>query len=523
MVRSRPLPETTRRMDCLAALSALYESTRALGINDDLGSLLDDILSHARELIGFEHGALLLPERDGALAVRRVVGYGDQANDQLHVRLAPGQGLSGWVLQNRQPARVGRVEGDPRYVRGLLDARSNLAVPLILRHEVVGVLCVESSREEAFSEEHEKLLTVLGTQAALAIQSFRDRERLEERIRQLDALYRISQLATEPRELGQMLLGMLEVTEAVVPGSHSAILLLDPDARVLRVRASRGYAHGVESLSIPLGTGVTGRCAATGQVVVVHEVASDPTYIAGVPGARSEIAVPLLADGRVIGVFNAESPVPGAYSDEHARTLTVVAQQAAVVLQSAQLQAETRRLAITDHLTGLHNRRHFVGQLEEHLRRARRYHETMGVAFLDLDNFKELNDRHGHSAGDRALQAVAAVMREWVRGTDELARLGGDEFAALLLQTDAAGARLVLERIRASVAEIQLPDAQGPPITLTLSAGLALFPADGGDAEWLCGRADAALYEAKRRGRNRVMLASDVVIPSDGGPKAPGA
>jgi diguanylate cyclase (GGDEF)-like protein len=497
-------------MDCLAALTALYESTRALEASDDLPSLLDDILRRARELIGFEHGVLLLPERGGGLAVRRVVGYGDHAEAQLRMRLAPGQGLSGWVLEHRQAVRVGNVESDPRYVRGLDEARSNLVVPLILRHEVVGVLSVESSRADAFSVEHEKLLTVLGTQAALAIQSHKDRERLEERIRQLDALHRISQLATEQRDLGQVLLAMLEVTEGVIPGGHSAILLLDPNARMLRVRASRGYAPGIESLAIPMGTGITGRCADTGQVVVVADVEAESAYIAGVPGARSEIAVPLLAEGRVIGVFNAESPHPGAYTDEHVRTLSVVAQQAAVVIRSAQLQAETRRLAITDHLTGLYNRRHFVGQLEEHLRRARRYHETMGIAFLDIDNFKALNDRHGHSAGDRALQAVAGAMREWVRETDELARLGGDEFAALLLQADAAAARLVLERIRASVGELRLEDLHGQPVTLTLSAGLALFPEDGGDAEWLCGRADAALYEAKRRGRNRVILVADI-------------
>jgi diguanylate cyclase (GGDEF)-like protein len=372
------------------------------------------------------------------------------------------------------------------------------------------VLSVESSRPDAFSVEHEKLLTVLGTQAALAILSFRDRERLEERIRQLDALHRISQLATEQRELGQVLLGMLEVTQAVIPGGHSAILLLDPVARVLRVRASRGYAPGIESVAIPLGSGVTGRCAELGQVMLVEDVEREPTYIAGVPGAKSEIAVPLLAEGRVIGVFNAESEELGAYSDEHVRTLSVIAQQAAVVLRSAQLQAETRRLAITDHLTGLYNRRHFVAQLEEHLRRARRYHETVGIAFLDVDNFKALNDRHGHSAGDRALQAVAGAMREWVRETDELARLGGDEFAALLLQADTESARVVLERIRASVAELRLQDLHGQPVTLTLSAGLAIFPTDGGDSEWLLGRADAALYEAKRRGRNRVLLASEV-------------
>jgi diguanylate cyclase (GGDEF)-like protein len=497
-------------MDCLAALTALYESTRALEAGDDLGSLLDDILRRARELIGFEHGVLLLPERDGSLAARRVVGYGDRAADQLKLRLGPGEGLSGWVVENRQALRVGDVTQDARYVRGLDEARANLVVPLILRHEVVGVLSVESSRPDAFSVEHEKLLTVLGTQAALAILSFRDRERLEERIRQLDALHRISQLATEQRELDQVLQAMLEVTQAVIPGGHSAILLLDPTTRVLRVRASRGYAPGIESVAIPMGSGVTGRCAETGQVMLVEDVSREPLYIAGVPGAKSEIAVPLLAEGRVIGVFNAESEEAAAYSDEHVRTLSVIAQQAAVVLRSAQLQAETRRLAITDHLTGLCNRRHFVTQLEEHLRRARRYHETVVVAFLDVDNFKDLNDRHGHSAGDRALQAVAGAMREWVRETDELARLGGDEFAALLLQADAASARVVLERIRASVSELRLQDLHGQTVTLTLSAGLAVFPADGSDSEWLLGRADAALYEAKRRGRNRVLLANEV-------------
>jgi diguanylate cyclase (GGDEF)-like protein len=497
-------------MDCLAALTALYESTRALEASDDLGTLLDDILRRARELIGFEHGVLLLPERDGSLTARRVVGYGDRAAEQLKLRLGPGEGLSGWVLQHRQALRVGHVTQDARYVRGLDEAHANLVVPLVLRHEVVGVLSVESSRPEAFSVEHEKLLTILGTQAALAILSFRERERLEERIRQLDALHRISQLATEQRELGQVLLAMLEVTQGVIPGGFSAILLLDPASRVLRVRASRGYSPGIESLAIPVGTGVTGRCAETGQVILVQDVSREPSYIGGVPGARSEIAVPLLAEGRVIGVFNAESEELGAYNDDHVRTLSVIAQQAAVVLRSAQLQAETRRLAITDHLTGLSNRRQFVTQLEEHLRRARRYHETVGIAFLDIDNFKDLNDRHGHSAGDRALQAVAGAMREWVRETDELARLGGDEFAALLLQADPASARVVLERIRASVAELRLQDLHGQTVTLTLSAGLAVFPMDGGDSEWLLGRADAALYEAKRRGRNRVLLASEI-------------
>jgi len=108
-----------------------------------------------------------------------------------------------------------------------------------------------------------------------------------------------------------------------------------------------------------------------------------------------------------------------------------------VVLRAAQLSEETRRLAVTDPLTGLHNRRYFMGQLEEALRRARRYRESFAVVLLDVDRFKAVNDRHGHAAGDRVLKSVGAALGEWVRETDQVARIGGDEFAALLIQADA--------------------------------------------------------------------------------------
>ena len=131
-----------------------------------------------------------------------------------------------------------------------------------------------------------------------------------------------------------------------------------------------------------------------------------------------------------------------------------------------------------------------------------------------MDNLEDLNERHGQPAGDRALQVVAAAMREWVRQTDEVARLGRDEFAALLLSADRTTARQVIDRIRATVAELRL--AGGGDTAVTLSAGIALFPSDGGDMEWLFSRADAALAEAKRRGGNQVMLAED--LSRAGGP-----
>lgn len=488
-------------------LAAVEEATRALCAIDDLDRLLQEVLENARRLLECEHASLLfLDSERGDLAVRAVAGYGERRRAMLGHRFALGHGLVGWVAERRQPVRVGDVALDTRYVRGHPSVVSSMGVPLLVRGELIGVASAEAERAEAFAEEHERALVVLGAHAALAFTGERNGERLRQRLAQLNALYRISQVASDREDLQQVLQAMLAVTQEVIPEGYVALLLLDPATRTLKVRADRGYFDGVESLAIPLGKGVTGRCAQAAQAFVIDDVEQEPDYIPGVPGAKSEIAIPMLAEGRVIGVLNAESRHAAAYTQDHVRTLSVIAQQAAVVLRSAQLYEEMRRLATTDGLTGLHNRRFFLNQLEETLRRARRYREAFALVLLDVDRFKSVNDRHGHGVGDRVLQAVAGAMRDWVRDTDAVARIGGDEFAALLLQTDASRAQQVVERLRVAVEALVVHDGD-TAIPLAVSAGVALYPAHGADAEALLSRADGALYEAKRLGRNRVAFA----------------
>lgn len=487
-------------------LEALDQALLALGAGRQLDQLLEEVLRRAQALIGFEHGAFFFvdPER-GDLAAAKAIGYGERQARILSMRLALGQGLTGWAAQHRQAVRCGDVKNDPRYLQGLPEARSNLVVPLLVRDEVVGVLSVESSLPDAFDERHESLLRLLGGYAGLVLVGHRSEERLEQRLAQLQALYRISRIASERDDLDSVLSAMLDVTQELLPESYIAILLVAPQERVLRVRAERGYIEDVGRLEIPIGKGVTGRCAQSGQIFVIDDVSREADYIPGVPEARSEIAIPLVAEGRVIGVLNAESRSPSAYGPDHARALSVIAQQAAVVLRAAQLYEETRRLASTDPLTGLNNRRHFMGQLEDTLRRARRYRETFVVALLDLDGLKSINDRLGHGAGDRALESVGQALRDWVRDTDAVARIGGDEFAALLLQVDGPAATTIIERLRDLVRQRELHEGD-EVLRLSVSAGVALYPAHGGDSEALLARADAALYAAKKLGRDRVVV-----------------
>jgi len=495
-------------MTKVASLTAVYEATRKIGLSDSLDRLLDKVLAQAQELIGFDHCALMLYDADRrTLSVRCVLGYGDRVADILRLTLPEGRGISGWAAAHRQAVRVRDVSNDPRYVAGLREARSNMAIPLIVENQVAGVINVESEREDAFTEEHEKLLTVLGAQAALAIVASTARERLRVRIKELDALYRISRLATEGRDMDATLYAILEVAQDLIPRGQCAILLTDDEGRSLRVRAANGYAEGVQDLAIPLGQGVTGRCASQGHTIVVDELEREPGYIPGVAGARSEIAVPLIAEGRVLGVLNAESTKAGAFGEEQVRTLSVAAQQAAIVLRSAELQEETRQLAITDPLTGLHNRRHFVERLEKHLYRAERYGERLALLLLDSDYLKIVNDRYGHHAGDRVLQRIARVLEETVRDSDEVARIGGDEFSALLLQADDELAARIALRLKRKVREVALSSEDGSAIEISCSVGVALFPEDAVDAKALLRAADLALYNAKGRGRNQIAVA----------------
>ncbi|MFQ5743973.1 MAG: diguanylate cyclase [Acidobacteriota bacterium] len=496
----------------LGTLAALSEAVRTLGFNNSLEELLDDILHQAQRLIGFEHCALMLvkPGTD-ELAVERALGYGQHQNDILRRRMKLGEGLAGWSAQRRQAVRVGDVRRDPRYVVGLEQTRSNMVVPLVTGNETAGVIIAESPRFDAFTEVHERMLFILGTQAALAVTALRARQRLHERIDHLNILYKISQLASVSvrEDFEEVLSTVLHVTQDVIPEGHCAILLLDPISGCLLVQASEGYQEGVERLYIPLGKGVTGRAAKLGRAQVVDDLTREKDYLPGVAGARSEIALPLVAEGQVIGVLNVESRQPSAYDQEQVRTLMVIAQQLAVVLRTAQLHDEARRLAITDPLTGLYNRRYFIKELEDSIRRAQRYDHLLALVFVDLDRFKTINDNYGHQTGDRALQSVAEAMRESMRETDVVARIGGEEFAALLMEADRDRALQVAERFQRRVRHLGFRAEGGEVVPINLSAGIALFPEHAGDAAALLHQADGALYMAKRRGRSQLVVGAE--------------
>lgn len=214
---------------------------------------------------------------------------------------------------------------------------------------------------------------------------------------------------------------------------------------------------------------------------------------------HGEVAVvPVVAKGKAQGVILVES-ANGACNEDTLGFFLTLAGQAGLAIENAQLYSKTLKLSITDGLTGLYNYRYFMERLEAEFTRALRYDREIALFILDIDHFKDYNDRFGHLKGDEALRKMAAILKKNIREVDALARYGGEEFAVILPETGLDEAVIFAERIRKSVAE-EWKKMGG----MTASIGVAVINQDVRTAEDLIHKADGALYEAKRKGRNRV-------------------
>ena len=203
--------------------------------------------------------------------------------------------------------------------------------------------------------------------------------------------------------------------------------------------------------------------------------------------------------------------VAPSFDVEQIETARALASQAVVALDNAQLHRLVQQQALVDSLTGLANRRSLEDALRFELARIRRFGGDVCVVFADLDGFKEVNDRYGHLFGDEALCRVANALRSTVSESDIAGRWGGDEFAIVLPGTGAAGGLRFAERVRAIVADESLVTPGGAELRLTASFGLASV-SDGGDLGELIAAADTALYDAKRSGKNRVVVMAPEIV-----------
>lgn len=489
-------------------VAILYDASQAVMSTFDLDEVLSSILGILRDYFQMQNAAvMLIDRRSGDLHVRSQFGRIRNRHIVPH-----GSGITGAAARMKRPVYAPDVARDTRYLQGDASTRSELAIPLIVRDEVVGVLDMQSETTDFFDKETIDLLTLFSTQASIAIENARLYSREQRRAQQMEAINAVARQTTALVELDQLLEKVCKEMLERFQFDQVAVLLLDGEE--LYERAHMGKLTPTRALGekIPL-TGLAGRALSTGQPVLVQDVEATKEYIRGAVETRSELCVPLIVFGEKLGVMVLDCARPDGFDDSDVPPLESVADICAAAIQNARHFERTQQLVYLDGLTGIFNRRFFEMRIQEEITRADRYESELAVLMLDLDHFKRLNDEFGHLLGDEVLRQVAVIFQNHLRKGDVVCRYGGEEFALLLPSTSPVNAAEVAEKLRRTVETWHFP---GVPRPVTLSAGVAGFPHHGVTRDEIVAAGDNALYTAKQQGRNRVITAAQAVQRSAG-------
>ncbi len=486
-------------------IAFLYEACQAVLSTQDLDEVLRKILDIVREHFAVSNAAVLMFDAEsGELRARATTG----APLAAFPPIARGEGLCGAAVRQRSPVYAADVQRDPRYVESIATTRCELAVPLIVRDEVVGVLDLQGGTPDCFSRGAIELMSLFGLQAAIAIQNATLDQRERRRTSQMAAIHAIARQAVVVLDLDVLLDTLCDILLQSFPVDQISVALREPDGRlVIRRRRGRFTACFADGRELAPGSGLCGRALATGAAVLENDIALVPEYVAGYKETASEMVLPMATFGETLGVLVLDSARRGAFDDSDVRALQPVADICATAIQNVQHYQRERQLAYTDGLTGVHNRRFFEERIAQEIERSRRYPGPLSVMMVDIDRFKELNDEFGHVVGDEVLRQVANIFVEQLRKIDIVSRYGGEEFAVIVPETSGEAARQVAEKLRQVIEQWRFA---GVGRAVTVSIGVAELPVQGGTRDQLVRAADAALYQAKSEGRNRVATAGSL-------------
>ncbi|MEP7354585.1 MAG: SpoIIE family protein phosphatase [Acidobacteriota bacterium] len=320
-------------------LDFLLEVSRVSAETLDLDDQLAAIANIIKDVVPYDLFAILLySERSQGLNIRYAIGHREEIVRSVVLTLK--EGIVGAAASSREPVLVKDVRTDPRYLNALDAVRSELAVPLITRGKLVGVLDVQSTRVATYTERESTMLRLIASRVASSIDNARLYRRVERQNRTQRTLANLSREFSSILDLDELISRIAKAIRVLINYDALAIFLVDAPNNVLRTRFSVRYDKRVNIDNIPLGKGISGAAFETRQAVRVHDTGADDRYIASHLGIRSELAVPLIVQDRVVGVLDVESERMGFFTEDHQRTLSMLAQQIASSIENARLYEE---------------------------------------------------------------------------------------------------------------------------------------------------------------------------------------
>lgn len=380
-------------------------------------------------------------------------------------------------------------------------ARAAMAAPMIRDDRVLGIIGAQSDRPDAYDADDLELLAALAELAAVALENARHVAESEGRRREAERLEEIGRALASSLELRQVLERVIAATIDLADADAATVWLLKGENEVEIFMAGGDVALPI-GVTLPVPPGLFLHIVQGRRSLIVADVRNHPLFPPEFRArfrAESAIAVPLVAEDRVIGALSVGHIEPRTYGDEDVRLLERLSFQTAIAVANARLHEQIRALSLTDPLTGLPNRRHLESVLAREFAAARRG-RPLALVLFDLDHFKRYNDAAGHQAGDEALRSFGRILAAETRAIDLTARYGGDEFLSILSEADRDGGLLHAQRVADSVAHHPVLGKVG------VSAGIACYEASMMNADELVRAADRDLYLRKAARGNRDYL-----------------
>ncbi|MCL5292645.1 MAG: diguanylate cyclase [Actinobacteria bacterium] len=379
---------------------------------------------------------------------------------------------------------------------------------------IINVTGSSANHEELFTRSPDGCEVISGTAVKLLRELMskrqRDRDQTETLLIEHRALYHIGLILSSTDDLSDVFKTIVEYATLLTNTPAGSLAVFNEKSGEMYLGAAKGFVADLskqQRWKLRQG-GLTSFILNQKDPVAIPDISEHPKVnnkkLAS-EGVHSLIACPLCVEGKIVGIIYVDDFEPRPWKEREISALSLLSTYAAVAIERAKLLEETRLLAITDDLTSMYNHRYFVQRLSHEVNRAERYEQPLSLIMLDIDYFKNYNDRHGHIKGNEILKRVAHVIMRESREADIPVRYGGEEFAVILPQTTKKDAISLAERLREEIEKEDFPLSQTQPGgRLTISLGIATYPTDASSPTELVEIADVALYQAKRLGKNRV-------------------
>jgi diguanylate cyclase (GGDEF)-like protein len=483
---------------------------RLLAREGPTAGTLDSVMGVLEDTFGYQYPSVYV--WDG-----HALQLGAQRNYRFPIQtVTPDRGILGRVARTGKPVFLPDARSDPEYLAADPDVVSEISIPLLTDGELLGVLNVETSGAHRLHEDDFATMQIVGDRLTAALALGRERQKLTERAALLDGLTSFSTALGSSLDPATMDDEVAVGAAGVIPADMVVVVNRDESTGAFVINAVAGSDRTVIGQVIAPGEGVSGKAIERRAVVVDDKLDRSrfPKAVANVQLADTlaGMAAPMVIDDLVVGVVTwLRTDLARPFTAQEQEIASLLAGRVGLALANARLHQRTRDAAITDPLTGIHNRRHFDATLDrdDAIRRrvpAERRRLRSAILF-DLDHFGRVNKRFGHQVGDRVLRLFADTLRERARGSDLVARYGGEEFVVILENASREDAMEIAEDVRLAFAKQRVETGTGDRLATTVSAGCATLEQWEVEASILLERADVALAMAKAGGRNQVVAA----------------